>query len=156
MPLQDIVAAVNSGFGGLMAYIGLVIVFGTIIGTILENSGGTIRIADVILKTFGKKRPALAMSLIGAIVSIPVFCDSGFVILSSLNKTVAKRAKTSLMTLTIALSSGLYATHTLVPPTPGCRRESGGRRLSGNRHRIWIIDVSACHIDRILVGLTHR
>ncbi len=119
MPLQDIVAAVNSGFGGLMANIGLVIVFGTIIGTILENSGGTIRIADVILKIFGKKRPALAMSLIGAIVSIPVFCDSGFVILSSLNKTVAKRAKTSLMTLTIALSSGLYATHTLVPPTPG-------------------------------------
>jgi GntP family gluconate:H+ symporter len=119
MPLQQIIDAVNKGFGGLMGYIGLVIVFGTIIGTILEKSGGTIRIADVILKFFGKKRPAFAMSLIGAIVSIPVFCDSGFVILSSLNKSVAKRSKASLVTMTVALSSGLYATHTLIPPTPG-------------------------------------
>ena len=59
------------------------------------------------------------MSLIGAIVSIPVFYDSGFVILSSLNKAVAKRARVPLATMTVALASGLYATHTLVPPTPG-------------------------------------
>ena len=119
MPLQQIIDEVNKGFGGLLAHIGLVIVFGVIIGTILDKSGGTIKIADVILRTFGKKRPALAMSLIGAIVSIPVFCDSGFVILSSLNKAVAKRAGVSLVTMTVALSSGLYATHTLIPPTPG-------------------------------------
>ncbi|MFQ5864650.1 MAG: GntP family permease [bacterium] len=119
MPLQKIISSVNNGFGGLMGYIGLVIIFGTIIGTILENSGATIKIADVVLSSIGKKRPTLAMSLIGSIVSIPVFCDSGFVILSSLNKAVAKRAKVSLATMTVALSSGLYATHTLVPPTPG-------------------------------------
>jgi GntP family gluconate:H+ symporter len=59
------------------------------------------------------------MSIIGYIVSIPVFCDSGFVILSSLNKSLAKRSGVSMATMAIALSTGLYATHTLVPPTPG-------------------------------------
>ena len=119
MPLDLIVKTINQGFGQIMIYIGLVIVLGTIIGTVLDKSGGALKIADVILKLFGKKRPAFAMSIIGAIVSIPVFCDSGFVILSSLNKAVSKRSNISLATLTIALSSGLYATHTLVPPTPG-------------------------------------
>jgi GntP family gluconate:H+ symporter len=119
MPLDLIVKTINQGFGQIMIYIGLVIVLGTIIGTILDKSGGALKIADVILKLFGKNRPALAMSIIGGIVSIPVFCDSGFVILSSLNKAVSKRSNISLATLTIALSSGLYATHTLIPPTPG-------------------------------------
>lgn len=131
MPLNLIVRTINQGFGQIMVYIGLVIVLGTIIGTILDKSGGALKIADVILKLFGKKRPALAMSIIGAIVSIPVFCDSGFVILSSLNRAVSKRSNISLATLTIALSSGLYATHTLVPPTPGPIAAAGNIGASG-------------------------
>ena len=95
MPLDLIVKTINQGFGQIMIYIGLVIVLGTIIGTILDKSGGALKIADVVLKLFGKKRPALAMSIIGAIVSIPVFCDSGFVILSSLNRAVSKRSNIS-------------------------------------------------------------
>ena len=75
--------------------------------------------ADSILKVVGEKRPALAMNLIGYIVSIPVFCDSGFVILSSLNRALSKRTGISLTTLAVALSTGLYATHVMVPPTPG-------------------------------------
>jgi GntP family gluconate:H+ symporter len=91
MPLQEIVAAINGGFGGLMGYIGLIVVMGSIIGIILEKSGAAIRIADLILNLVGKKRPALAMSLIGATVSIPVFCDSGFIILSGLNNAISKK-----------------------------------------------------------------
>ena len=119
LPLMDVVEAVNGGFAGLMGNIGLVIVFGTIIGVILEKSGAALRMAEVVLRVVGEKRPQMAMSLIGAIVSIPVFCDSGFVILSSLKKAVAKRAKVAVASMAIALSTGLFATHTLVPPTPG-------------------------------------
>ena len=119
MPLQDILVAITNGFGGLMGYIGLVIVFGTIIGTVLEKSGGALRMADIILRIVGYSRPAAAMSIIGAIVSIPVFCDSGFVILSRLNKALAAKAKVPPVTMAVALGTGLYATHTLVPPTPG-------------------------------------
>ncbi|WP_181347802.1 GntP family permease [Thalassobacillus sp. CUG 92003] len=118
-PLSEVVEAVNSGFGGLMGGIGLVIVFGTIIGVILEKSGAAFRMAEVVLRMVGEQRPQLAMSAIGSIVSVPVFCDSGYVILSSLKKALAKRAKVSIASMAIALSTGLFATHTLVPPTPG-------------------------------------
>jgi gluconate:H+ symporter, GntP family len=119
MPILDVAKAVNEGFGGLMTSIGLVIVAGTVIGVFLEKSGAAVVMADTILKWVGEKRPALAMSIIGYIVSIPVFCDSGFVILSSLNKALSRKSGVSLTALGIALSTGLYATHVMVPPTPG-------------------------------------
>lgn len=119
MPLADVVSSVNEGFGGLMTSIGIVIVAGTIIGVILEKSGAAYRMAEVVLRVIGEKRPQLAMTIIGYIVSIPVFCDSGFVILTSLKKALARRAKVAIASMSVALATGLYATHTLVPPTPG-------------------------------------
>lgn len=110
---------IGAGFGGVAGNIGIVIILGTIIGVFLEKSGAALTMAESVLKLVGEKRPALAMSIIGYIVSIPVFCDSGFVILSSLNKSLSKRTGVSMATMAVALSTGLYATHTLVPPTPG-------------------------------------
>lgn len=75
--------------------------------------------ASSILKMVGEKRSPLAMSITGFIVSIPVFCDSGFVILSTLNKALSKKTGLSLTVLAIALATGLYTTHVFVPPTPG-------------------------------------
>lgn len=119
LPLTEVTETVNGGFGGLMGSIGLVIIFGTIIGVILERSGAALRMAEVVLRLVGEKRPQLAMSIIGAIVSIPVFCDSGYVILSSLKKALARRAKVAVASMAVALATGLFATHNLVPPTPG-------------------------------------
>lgn len=119
LPANKIAGVITGGFGSTLTSIGIVILAGCIIGTILEKSGAAIKMAEVIIKLVGEKRPTIAMSIIGYIVSIPVFCDSGFVILSSLNKTLAKKTKTSLVAMSVALSTGLYATHTLVPPTPG-------------------------------------
>jgi len=119
MPLPDIVKSINDGFGGTLNSIGIVIIAGVIIGTFLEHSGGAFAMADKILKIIGQKHVHLAMSIIGYIVSIPVFADSGFVILTPLNKALSKEAKLSLAGCAIALSTGLIATHCLVPPTPG-------------------------------------
>jgi len=119
MKLPDIISSITGGFGGTVGAIGIVIVAGTIIGTFLEKSGGAYTMAESVLKVTGKKNVPLAMGIIGYIVSIPVFCDSGFVILSPLNKALTKRAGISLAASAIALSLGLYATHTMVPPTPG-------------------------------------
>jgi GntP family gluconate:H+ symporter len=119
MPLPQIVQSINDGFGGTIGYIGIVIIAGTIIGTFLEFSGGAYTLADRILKMIGERRVPLAMSIIGYFVSIPVFADSGFVILSPLNRALSKRANISLAGSAIALSMGLIATHCLVPPTPG-------------------------------------
>lgn len=119
LPLNEVVKSVNDGFGGTIGSIGIVILLGTVIGTFLEKSGGAWRLAESILKVTGKKNVPMTMSIMGYVVSIPVFCDSGFVILSSLNKALSKRAGITLASSAIALSLGLYATHTMVPPTPG-------------------------------------
>ncbi len=119
LPLEKIATTIASGFGNIMAYIGIVIVLGTIIGVILEKSNAAIKLAELVLKVVGKRFPALAMSIIGYIVSIPVFCDSAFVILSSIRKSIQIKTGKSSVTLSIALATGLYATHTFVPPTPG-------------------------------------
>lgn len=119
LPGSDTVAAITDGFGGTLGSIGIVIAAGTVIGSLLEKSGSTKVIADVVIRGIGKARSALAMSITGAIVSIPVFCDSGFVILSPLNRSLASETKQSLATFAVALSMGLYTTHVFIPPTPG-------------------------------------
>ncbi len=115
----EVSKTIMKGFGGTAERIGIIIIAGTIIGVFLEKTGAALTMAETVLKLVGPKRPALAMSLIGYITSIPVFCDSGFVILSALNKSLAKKTGTSMAVMATALSTGLYATHTLVPPTPG-------------------------------------
>jgi gluconate:H+ symporter, GntP family len=119
LPIQEIAITITTGFGNIMASIGIVIVLGTIIGIILEKSNAAIKLAELVLKLVGKRFPALAMSIIGYIVSIPVFCDSAFVILSSLKKSLVQKTGKSSVALSIALATGLYATHTFVPPNPG-------------------------------------
>ncbi|MCW8849219.1 MAG: GntP family permease [Melioribacteraceae bacterium] len=119
MPFQEIISSIEQGFGGTIGKIGIVIIAGAIIGAFLEKSGGAYAMAEKIIQYIGKKNVPMAMSIIGYIVSIPVFADSGFVILSPLNKTLTKRAGISLATTAIALALGLMVTHTLMPPTPG-------------------------------------
>ncbi|WP_064197452.1 MULTISPECIES: GntP family permease [Emticicia] len=130
LPIDKLAETIGKGFGELMSKIGLMVILGCVIGAILDKSGAAIKVADVILKIFGEKYPAFAMSVIGAIVGIPVFCDSGFIILAKLNKIVAKMVNRPLGTIAIALSGGLFATHTLVPPTPGPLSAAGNLNLT--------------------------
>ncbi|MEI0538413.1 GntP family permease [Brachyspira pulli] len=119
MKVGDVVTKVQAGFGSILSSIGIVIISGTIIGTILEKTGAALTMANTILKIVGKDRSVLTMGITGYITGIPVFCDSGFVILSPISKALASRSKISLAVMGTALSGGLYATHCLVPPTPG-------------------------------------
>lgn len=110
---------INEGFGKTIESVGIVIIAGIIIGAFLENSGGAQALAKGILRLIGTKRVHLALGAMGFIVSIPVFADSGFIILSSLQKALSKKAGVSAAGTAVALAMGLLATHTMVPPTPG-------------------------------------
>ncbi|MEM8999910.1 MAG: GntP family permease [Bacteroidota bacterium] len=116
---NEVIATIGDGFGKTLSGIGLVIAFGTVIGTFLERTGGTKVMANAVLGWIGHRRSPLAINLAGFVVAIPVFCDSGFIILSSLNKAMNKKTGISLMVFALALASGLYAAHVFVPPTPG-------------------------------------
>ena len=132
IPLETIPTTIGKGFSSIFTSIGIVIILGTIIGLILEKTGAAIRLADAIIRVIGEKHPQLAVMLIGWIISVPVFCDSGFVIVNPIRKWLARKTKFSSVTLTVALSAGLYVAHVFIPPTPGPIATAGLVGLENN------------------------
>ena len=118
-PVLEIVNSITTGFGNTLASIGIVIGLGVAIGKILEVSGAATSLANAFLSVFGKGREPWAMGSVGALVSIPVFCDSGYVIMNPLARSIARVKKAGYVTLALALGCGMTLTHHLVPPTPG-------------------------------------
>ena len=132
IPLPQMTTLIGSGFSKIFAGIGLVIIFGTLMGTILEQSGAALKIADCIIKLLGKRHPVLSMAIMGWVVSIPVFCDSGFVVLNPIREALVKKTQSSPVAMTVALSGGLYLSHVFIPPTPGPLAAAETLGLSGN------------------------
>ena len=114
-----IASVIGSGFSGTFTSIGIVIILGAFIGAVLEKTGAALKLADMVIKLVGEKHPELALELMGWVVSIPVFCDSGFVILNPIRKALVKRTMKSSVACTVCLSCGLYIAHVFIPPTPG-------------------------------------
>ncbi|WPU96912.1 GntP family permease [Mucilaginibacter sabulilitoris] len=125
MRLNDVLTTIKDGFGNILKSLGLLIVLGTTLGAILEHTGSTKVMANTILKIVGEKYAALAMSLTGFIVGLPIFCDSGYIVLSGLNKSLAKSTGISLAIMSTSLATGLYAVHCMIPPHPGAAAAAG-------------------------------
>lgn len=122
---DNIILSIKQGFGDTLEAIGIVIVTGTSMGIVLEKTGAAYSIANLILKCTGKKNTSLAVSIIGLVFGIPIFCDSGFVILSPLNKSLAKLSRTSIAVMAVSLSTSLLAVHCFMPPHPGPTAAAG-------------------------------
>jgi GntP family gluconate:H+ symporter len=153
LPLMESLTLLQRGFGQIIEKIGLLILFGTVIGISMERSGATLAIAQGILHSLSKLPLPYALSCIGYLVSIPVFCDAAFVILSHLNKTLSQQTKTPLIGLTVALSTGLFAPHVLVPPTPGPLAAAANLELENLILLIFFGGVTALLL--VLVGGTY-
>jgi GntP family gluconate:H+ symporter len=125
LPLSDVIATIKDGFGNILKSLGLIIVLGTALGLLLEYTGSTAVMAASMLKKLGDKRAPIAMSLTGFIVGLPIFCDSGYIVLSGLNKSIAKRTGIPIAIMSVSLATGLYAVHCLVPPHPGSAAAAG-------------------------------
>ncbi|WP_216843630.1 GntP family permease [Phytoactinopolyspora alkaliphila] len=118
-PITDTLASITGGFGATMGSIGIVIGLGVAVGKILEVSGAADALARAFVRALGRGREPWAMAGTGGLVSIPVFCDSGYVIMNPLARSIARRKRTGYVTLALALGCGMTLTHHLVPPTPG-------------------------------------
>ena len=119
LPPNTIISTIKEGFGNTMASIGFLIILGAIIGITLDKTGGTLSIARYILSKTGENRSALALGITGFITGLPIFCDSGFIILSGLAKSFSSKSKLAMPFLATVLASSLYSVHCLIPPHPG-------------------------------------
>jgi GntP family gluconate:H+ symporter len=125
MPVPEILKFSKEGFGNIMRSLGFVIVLGTTLGVLLEHTGCTRVMADFILRKTGEKRAPLAMSITGFVVGLPIFCDSGYIVLSGLNQSIAKKTGIAMSVMAVSLATGLYAVHCLLPPHPGAAAAAG-------------------------------
>ena len=125
LPLANIITSMKEGFGHILQNLGVVIMLGTMLGVILEHTGSTRVMAAFILRIVGEKNAAIAMGITGFIVGLPIFCDSGYIVLSGLNKSIARRSGVSILVMSVSLASGLYAVHCLIPPHPGATAAAG-------------------------------
>lgn len=125
LPPDIIVSTIKEGFGNTMGSIGFLIILGAIIGITLDRTGGTISIAKYILSRTGEKKSASAMAITGFITGLPIFCDSGFIILSGLAKSFSAKSKIAMPFMATVLATSLYSVHCLIPPHPGALAAAG-------------------------------
>jgi GntP family gluconate:H+ symporter len=125
LPANIIVSTIKQGFGDTMASIGFLIILGAIIGITLDKTGGTISIAKFILSKTGEHKSAAALAITGFITGLPIFCDSGFIILSGLAKSLSSKSKIAMPFMATVLATSLYSVHCLIPPHPGALAAAG-------------------------------
>lgn len=125
LPEQSVIEVLKQGFGNTMASIGFLIIFGAIIAVILDQTGGAVSIANFILSKTGAKNAASAMGLTGFVAGMPIFCDSGFIIMSGLARSFSTKAKVALPFVAFVLATSLYSVHCLIPTHPGALAAAG-------------------------------
>ncbi|MFF3380092.1 GntP family permease [Streptomyces sp. NPDC002680] len=116
---SDAVSVIESGMGGILGHVAIIIGLGTMLGAILEVSGGAEVLASRLLNLFGEKREPLAMGLTGLVFGIPVFFDVGIFVLAPIVYAAAKRSGKSILLYCLPLLAGLSVTHAFLPPHPG-------------------------------------
>jgi gluconate:H+ symporter, GntP family len=149
MSVAQIISTVKDGFGNIMKSLGLIIVLGTTLGVLLESTGSTRVMAAYILRKTGERYAAIGMSLTGFVVGLPIFCDSGYIVLHGLNKPLAARTGVPLTLISISLATGLYSVHCLIPPHPGAAAAAG--TIGADMGRLILIGIGVA-IPAMLVG----
>jgi gluconate:H+ symporter, GntP family len=148
-PIKSSESLLETGFGGILGHIAPIIGLGTVLGAIMERSGGADVLATKLLRLFGPKGAPLAMGLTGLIMGIPVFFDIGIFVLAPLVYVAAKRGGRSLVLYAMPMLAGLSMTHAFLPPHPGPVAAAGLLNVDLG----WIIIMGlACGIPAFLVA----
>lgn len=118
MPMDKIVKAFETGNGGTLGHIAVVVGLGTMLGKMMAESGGAERIATTLIRWFGERNIHWAMLFVAIIVGLPVFFEVGFVLLIPIAFNVARRTGKSLLLIGLPMVAGLSVVHGLIPPHP--------------------------------------
>lgn len=150
LPFTGILTQMLAGITGILTGIGVVIALGAILGRLMESSGALEVLTGRILQWFGPKNPLTALSVLGLVVGIPVFCDSGFIILGSTAKKIEHQFRIKHGVSAVALAGGLYTAHTLVPPTPGPVAAAGNLGMGG---QLGLVIISGLLISIVITAV---
>ncbi|NGO78779.1 GntP family permease [Streptomyces sp. YC504] len=146
---SDAVSMIETGMGGILGHVTIIIGLGTMLGAILEVSGGAEVLSRRLLGLFGEKRAPLAMGMTGLIFGIPVFFDVGIFVLAPIVYAAAKRSGKSILLYAMPLLAGLSMTHAFLPPHPGPVAAAGLFNVSLG----WVILMGiACGIPAVLAA----
>ncbi|MGG1946164.1 gluconate:H+ symporter [Trinickia sp. NRRL B-1857] len=118
MPAGQIVKSFETGNGGTLGHIAIVVGLGTMLGKMMAESGGAEQVATTLIRWFGEKQIHWAMLFVAIIVGLPVFFEVGFVLLVPIAFNVAKRTGKSLLLIGLPMVAGLSVVHGLIPPHP--------------------------------------
>ena len=110
---------ISKGFYSIVLIIGPIIIIGTVLGKFLNETGTSKKMVNTFISYFGIDNIPLSLNLIGLIISIPVFCDAAFILMSSIVKDLSRITKKNIILLSVCLATGLYSAHVFIPPTPG-------------------------------------
>ena len=110
---------ISKGFFSIVLIIGPIIIIGTVLGKFLNETGTSKKMVNTFISYFGIDNIPLSLNLIGLIISIPVFCDAAFILMSSIVKDLSRITKKNIILLSVCLATGLYSAHVFIPPTPG-------------------------------------
>jgi len=143
MPLAKIGSSIETGMGGTLGFLGTIIGLGTILGKMLEVSGGAERLARTMVEALGKQRAGWAMMIVGFIAGIPVFFQVGFVLLIPLVFSLALETGLSMVAIGIPMAVSLITVHCILPPHPAAMAIAGTLKA----------DVGKVIVYGIIVGL---
>jgi len=117
--ILEILYLIYKGFFSIVLIIGPIIIIGTVLGKFLNETGTSKKMVNTFISYFGIDNIPLSLNLIGLIISIPVFCDAAFILMSSIIKDLSRITKKNIILLSVCLATGLYSAHVFIPPTPG-------------------------------------
>jgi GntP family gluconate:H+ symporter len=147
LPLAEVVPTILMGFGNTMKSIGLIIIFGIILGLILDKTNATKSIAHTILRLTGKRNAGMAIHSTGFITGIPIFCDSGFIVLQGINKSLIESTGKPMVFMASVLAAGLYSVHCLIPPHPGAT--AAASIMSANIGQLIVVGIPVAAVSAL-------
>lgn len=116
---MTVIASVQTGMGGVLGFIAVIVGLGALLGVFLEASGGAKALALSLIDGRSTTTATITMGFVGILIAIPVFFDVGLILLFPLVRALAKKAGRPALRFGLPLLAGLAAAHAFIPPTPG-------------------------------------
>ena len=119
IPVIEVVPVMVAGMGKVLGSVAIVVGLGSMLGRLIEVSGGAENLAARFTGVLAPKRVIAALTAAAFILGIPVFFDVAFIILAPIVFAFAKVAKLNPMKIGLPVAGVLLTVHVALPPHPG-------------------------------------